>query len=99
LFVTKALSSKKEPKCFIKTDEIIYDHTQLYSNLKITYNNQDLPRFSSSKIIFWNDGKKSIRNTDIPSMAQPTITVTSNVQILSSSIIYVTNSLNNSSLQ
>ncbi len=81
---------KKEPVFYYKYSLL---HSKKHPDVKITYKGKEIEYLSRILLIFCNKGKKEIRNEDIPDDDLPSIRikVDSDVEILSCSLVKVTN--------
>lgn len=86
--------TKPEP-CYAINNRILIANTKMQfgKNLKVLYEDREIEKLCSTKIIFWNDGKKTICGCDIVEK-EPLRFVfdKKNVQILKASIIQKTRS-------
>lgn len=82
---------KRKQPCFsITSNNLISDFTSQLKPLKITFSNKKIENLTVTKIAFWNAGRQTIDNSDIPENEQITIKTNEHYQILDSVFLYKT---------
>jgi hypothetical protein len=84
----------KKPVYTIKSFNLIQDFTSNLSKLSIKYNQKSIKNLTTSKIAFWNDGKKTIDKKDIITSPPLKIQSVDGVEILDKEIIFSTEPAN-----
>lgn len=85
---------KKEPICLMRTISLISSNVKKIERLNILYRKIEIENLSVTKLAFWNNGKETIRSSDIAPKNPIQITIKSDFRILSCDIIYQKNESN-----
>jgi hypothetical protein len=86
---------KKEPTFSIRSINLIKDKINKIKGLEIKYQEEKIQNLSISKIAFYNNGKETIKSTDVASKNRIRIEITKENKILDSDIIFEKNKANN----
>jgi len=88
-------SKKAKLPCYaIKSFNIVEDLVSKFESLEMLYAGQPIKNLTVSKIAFWNAGKDTINNQDIPIAEPLTIHVKKEYQILDAKVLYTKNPAN-----
>jgi hypothetical protein len=97
IFGLKSLK-KKHPMIEMKSDNLIKDFTGKFDGLKIELEGKACENLTATKIVFWNNGRETISDTDIPELAEMSIVPKKDIKIFASKVIKVANKANNFSI-
>lgn len=84
----------KKPCWTIKTNNLIQDYSSELSKLRVLYEKEEVEDISTSKIIFWNEGKETINSDDIPKAAPLKIEAKNNAILLETDVLQSNNKAN-----
>jgi len=90
---------RKLPFVEIKSNNLINNFTSKYNGVKIDLNGFVCENLTSTKIIFWNKGRETITQNNIPSLDKIKIIPKDGIKIFSAEIIRVVNETNNFNLK
>ena len=85
---------KKEPKYLMRTISLISSNIKKIKFLNILYKKLEIENLSVTKLAFWNNGKETIRSSDVAPKNPIQVTIKSDFRILSCDIIYQKNESN-----
>lgn len=89
---------KKEPSYIKSSYNIIQDFSSKLSDLDIRYKDEIVNNLTITKIVIWNGGNETVRNTDIAEADPITLYSENGVKILNAEIIKCSNKVNNASI-
>lgn len=78
----------KEPIYAIQSTNLIQDFTSRFEALEIKYAGKQISNFTSTKVVFWNNGKDTINGADIVSAEPLIIRVKDGYKILDSNVLH-----------
>jgi hypothetical protein len=90
---------KKEPTFSIRSINLVKDKINKIKGLEIKYQEEKINNLSISKIAFYNNGKETIKTTDVASKDKIRIETNDENKILDSDIIFEKNKANNFNLK
>ena len=90
---------KKDPQFSKKTISLIKDQIGKINGLEIKYQNDTIQNLSISKIVFYNNGRETIKTTDIAISNPIRVEVGGDYKVLDASILFSKNDANNFSIQ
>ena len=88
-------SRKRIPTYAIRTTHLIREITNNNENVKITYKGKEFPNLSSTRFVFWNQGRLTIKKDDVATKNPIKIAIADNYQILDAFIDKQTDEDNN----
>jgi hypothetical protein len=86
---------KKDPTFSIRSINLIKDKINKIEGLEIKYQEDKIKNLSISKIAFYNNGKDTIKSSDVASKNRIRIEITKGNKILDSDIVFEKNKSNN----
>lgn len=85
---------KKEPKYLMRTISLISSNIKKIKFLNIHYKKLEIENLSVTKLAFWNNGRETIRSSDVAPKNPIQITIKNDFRILLCDIIYQKNESN-----
>jgi hypothetical protein len=95
IYIYLKAKSRKCPMYYISSFQLLDSEIKNIKNIEIKYLDRIINNLTASKFAFWNDGKKTILEDDIPTSSPLKITSKDNIEIFNAEIKYVTNDSNN----
>ncbi len=89
---------EKIPIYAIRTNNLIRGYGKEYSRLTVSYGGEEVENLSVAKVIFWNSGRETIRNTDIPNGDRVRIEAATDFRILDAKILGTSHPSNGANL-
>src|SRR5438093_359171 len=81
---------EKEPRYAMTSTNLVGHLPSRYQSLRILYEGKPISNFTVTKLAFWNSGKETIRDADIPDTDPLRIRSKAGCEILGASLIYTT---------
>ena len=82
---------RKEPVWWVTGNNLISDFGSQWDKLKITYNDRAIKNLTVSKIVFWNEGKKTVDKEDLTEADPLRICLQSEISLLDAQILGLNN--------
>lgn len=86
LFYIKGKKAKK-PRYAFRSTNLVEDFVSKLDSLEMKYKGSEIRNLTVTKFVFWNNGKDSIRNSDIATTDTLRIEISNDFQILDAKII------------
>ncbi|MCC8061959.1 MAG: hypothetical protein LIO68_01775 [Rikenellaceae bacterium] len=93
-FAVQARRAKK-PVYAIRTINLVKDKLAKIDRVEMLFDGKRIDNLSVSRLALWNDGKETIRTTDMSKLNPLKITISEDYQILDCKILYQRNPANN----
>lgn len=85
----------KEPYWTITTINLITGYSSIFKDLEIRYKGNEIPNFTVSKVVVWNNGRETIDRSDLTKVEPLCIRASSDAEILDAKILKVSNAASN----
>lgn len=93
VFYLRSIKVKK-PYCLTSSTNVISNSMSEITSLEIFYKKERVTNLTKTKLVFWNAGKETLTQNDIPTSEPMTICVENGLKILNAKIIFVKNKSN-----